>query len=79
VSVLFRNEIKRAADPKEKRKELIEQYRDEFETPYVAAARGLVDAVIEPKDTRAYLSIALESLRSKRDIRPQKKHGLIPL
>ncbi len=79
VSVLFRNEIKPAADPNEKRKELIEQYRDEFETPYVAAARGLVDAVIEPKDTRMYLSIALESLRSKRDIRPQKKHGLIPL
>ncbi len=79
VSVLFKKEIKDAQDPKDKRKELIEKYRDEFSTPYVAASRGLVDAVIEPKDTRSYLEITLESLRSKRETRPQKKHGLIPL
>jgi methylmalonyl-CoA carboxyltransferase large subunit len=79
VSVLFRKEIKDAKDPKARRKELLEKYRDEFTTPYLAAARGMVDAVIEPKKTRAYLSVALESLRSKRDLRPQKKHGLIPL
>ncbi|NUM81264.1 acyl-CoA carboxylase subunit beta [bacterium] len=79
VSVLFKNDIKSAADPKAKRKELIEQYKEQFETPYVAASKGLVDAVIEPKQTRTYLSVALESLRNKRDLRPQKKHGLIPL
>ncbi|MBI5647373.1 MAG: acyl-CoA carboxylase subunit beta [Ignavibacteriae bacterium] len=79
VSVLFRDEIKSAERPQERRRELIEQYRAEFATPYLAAARGMVDAVIEPRTTRAYLSVALESLRSKRDQRPQKKHGLIPL
>lgn len=79
VNVLFRKEIKESSDPGAKRKELIEQYREEFSTPYAAAARGMVDAVIEPKDTRSYLEVALESLRSKRETRPQKKHGLIPL
>ncbi|MDL1894494.1 acyl-CoA carboxylase subunit beta, partial [Sphingobacteriales bacterium CHB3] len=79
VSVLFRNEIKNAPDPKAKRRELIDKYQEEFSTPYMAAGKGLVDAVIEPKKTRAYLAVALESLRSKRDLRPQKKHGLIPL
>lgn len=79
VSVLYRDELKRHADPASRRQELIEQYREEFSTPYLAASRGLVDAVIEPRTTRAYLSVALESLRNKRDLRPQKKHGLIPL
>jgi methylmalonyl-CoA carboxyltransferase large subunit len=79
VNVLFRGEIKNAADPQSKRRELIAGYREQFSTPYEAAKRGMVDAVIEPKKTRAYLSVALESLRNKRDLRPQKKHGLIPL
>ncbi len=79
VSVLFRNEIKSAEDPKQKRQDLVEQYRDEFQSPYMAAARGLIDSVIEPMNTRTYLAVAMESLRSKRDLRPQKKHGLIPL
>ncbi len=79
VNVLFRSEIKNAADPQSKRRELIAGYREQFSTPYEAAKRGMVDAVIEPKKTRAYLSVALESLRNKRDLRPQKKHGLIPL
>lgn len=79
VSILYRNEIKSAKNPKERRKELIQEYRAEFSTPYMAASKGMVDAVIEPRTTRAYLSVALESLRSKRDLRPQKKHGLIPL
>lgn len=79
VSILFRNEIKSADDPRKRRQELIEKYRDEFQSPYPAAARALIDAVIEPKDTRTYLTIAMESLRSKRDLRPHKKHGLIPL
>jgi methylmalonyl-CoA carboxyltransferase large subunit len=79
VNVLYRGELKDAADPKEARARLIAQYKQEFSTPYQAAQRGMVDAVIEPKATRAYLSVALESLRNKRDQRPQKKHGLIPL
>jgi methylmalonyl-CoA carboxyltransferase large subunit len=79
VNVLFRSEIKNAADPQSKRRELIAGYKEQFSTPYEAAKRGMVDAVIEPKKTRAYLSVALESLRNKRDLRPQKKHGLIPL
>jgi methylmalonyl-CoA carboxyltransferase large subunit len=79
VSVLFRDEIKNAEHPAEHRKELIAKYREEFATPYLAAQRGMVDAVIEPRTTRAYLTVALESLRNKRDLRPQKKHGLIPL
>ena len=47
--------------------------------PYVAAARGMVDDVIEPADTRSYIALSLEILKSKREIRPEKKHGLIPL
>jgi methylmalonyl-CoA carboxyltransferase large subunit len=79
VNVLYREELKGAEKPAEKREALVERYREEFSTPYLAASRGLVDAVIEPRTTRAYLSVALESLRNKRDLRPQKKHGLIPL
>ena len=79
VSVLFKDEIKNAPDPKAKRRELIEEYRIQFASPYPAAESGLVDAIIEPMKTRQYLSIALESLKNKRDLRPQKKHGLIPL
>jgi methylmalonyl-CoA carboxyltransferase large subunit len=79
VSVLYRDEIKKSADPQARRRELLERYRAEFSNPYMAASRGMVDAVIEPKKTRAYLSVALESLHHKRELRPQKKHGLIPL
>jgi methylmalonyl-CoA carboxyltransferase large subunit len=63
----------------EKRRELIEQYRETFSNPYVAAARGLVDAVIEPALTRRHIAQALEYLRVKREPRPHKKHGLMPL
>lgn len=79
VSVLYRSEIKSAADPKAKRGELIAEYKDKFSNPYEAAAKGMVDSVIEPKYTRSYLSVSLASLRSKRELRPQKKHGLIPM
>ncbi len=79
VEVVFRKEIDAAPDKVGKRTELINQYRNTFSTPYVAAARRLVDDVIEPADTRRYIALALASLRNKRDIRPAKKHGLIPL
>jgi len=79
VEVLFRKEIDKAEDKAAKRQELIETYRNTFSTPFVAAGRGLVDDVIEPAETRRYLALALDALRTKRDIRPAKKHGLIPL
>lgn len=79
VSVLFKNEIKSAENPMQKRKELIEQYREKLASPYPAAEIGMIDTVIEPVKTRYYLSIALEALMNKRELRPQKKHGLIPL
>ncbi|MDQ1265113.1 MAG: hypothetical protein QG635_263 [Bacteroidota bacterium] len=79
VSVLFKNEIKNSEKPKDKRKELIQKYRLEFASPYPAAEAGMIDTIIEPVETRQYLSIALEALKNKRELRPQKKHGLIPL
>jgi len=79
VNIIYGNEIKNAADPEAARAKFIQEYEAEFANPYVGAARNLIDDIIEPKDTRRYLSLALESLRAKRDVRPQKKHGLIPL
>ncbi len=79
VDVVFRNEIKKADDPVTRRQELITEYRDTFSSPYVAAARLKVDDIIEPAETRRYLAMALDILHTKREFRPQKKHGLIPL
>lgn len=79
AEIVFRREIDQAEQPAEKRRELIEQYRAAFSNPYVAAEYGLVDAVIEPALTRRHIAQALEYLRNKREPRPHKKHGLIPL
>jgi len=79
VNVVFRKELASAEDRENTRRELVDAYREKFATPYFAAARNLVDDIIEPKDTRRYLSLALASLHQKRDSRPRKKHGLIPL
>jgi methylmalonyl-CoA carboxyltransferase large subunit len=79
VNVLYRSELAEADDPDRRRQELTDLYTETFATPFAAAARGLVDDVIEPAETRAYVAMALEVLRSKREIRPAKKHGLIPL
>jgi methylmalonyl-CoA carboxyltransferase large subunit len=79
VEIVFHRELAEAADPEAKRQELIQQYRDTFYTPYVAGGQRLVDDIIEPAKTRAYLADALDTLSTKRDWRPQKKHGLIPL
>lgn len=79
ASVVFRKEIEAAEDPEARRKELVEEYRNTFSTPYVAAARGLVDDVINPADTRRKVMMALELLVSKRQIRPAKKHGIGPV
>ena len=79
AEIVFRKEIDQAKNKAEKRRELIEHYRETFSNPYVAAAQGLVDAVIEPALTRRHIAQALEYLRVKREPRPHKKHGLMPL
>jgi len=73
------SEAERAARREQIRKEKIEEFRDRFANPYVAAERGYVDAVIQPRDTRRKLIQALEMLETKRDKNPPKKHGNIPL
>ncbi len=78
AEIVFRREIAEADDPAARRAELVEEYRSTFSTPYVAASRGLVDDIIEPARTREYVARALELHRSKRTIRPAKKHGLGP-
>jgi methylmalonyl-CoA carboxyltransferase large subunit len=79
AEIVFRKEIQEAEDKAAKRKELIERYRNAFSNPYVAAGRRLVDAVIEPALTRRHVAQALEYLHTKRELRPAKKHGLMPL
>ena len=79
VNVVFRREIESSENPEAKRAELIETYRSNFSSPFVAASRRLVDDIIDPAQTRRYLAVSLEALRNKRDHRPEKKHGLIPL
>jgi methylmalonyl-CoA carboxyltransferase large subunit len=79
VEVVFRKEINEAADKAEKRKELIDLYRTTFSNPYVAGAQRLVDDIIKPSETRRALAMSLETLQAKRELRPPKKHGLIPL
>jgi propionyl-CoA carboxylase beta chain len=79
VNIVFRAEISKAEKPEEKKKELVEDYRNKFANPYVAAARGYLDDVIDPRDTRPKLIRALEMLKNKVDHLPAKKHGNIPL
>lgn len=79
VNVVFKKEIEAADDPAAKREELIEEYRETFSTPYMAASRGLVDDIIDPAETRREIAMALEVLANKRQMRPNKKHGLSPL
>ncbi len=79
VNVIFRRELAAAEDPEEKRAELISDYEEQFNNPYRAAELGLVDEVIEPRETRAKLIRALDMLRTKREVLPPRKHGNIPL
>ena len=79
ANIIFRKDIAAAADPVAARQEKIDEYVDKFANPYVAASRGYVDDVIEPDSTRPRLISALEMLMSKRETRPSKKHGNIPL
>src|SRR5213078_4518437 len=79
VNILYRRELEQAADAAAFRDEKTSEYREKFAHPYVAAERGYIDEVIEPRDTRARLCAALELIRTKRDANPPKKHGNIPL
>ncbi|GAA1722089.1 acyl-CoA carboxylase subunit beta [Propioniferax innocua] len=78
ANIVFKREIAEAEDPEAKRAELVELYRETFSTPYMAASRRLVDDIIDPADTRREVSMALEVLVNKRELRPNKKHGLGP-
>ena len=79
VNILFRSELKAAPDPSSRRSELVQDYERSFNNPYVAAARGLIDDVIEPRDTRRVLIRALELSLSKRERHTPKKHGISPM
>ena len=79
VNILYKREMDAAKDPAALKEEKTREYREKFANPYVAAERGYVDEVIEPKDTRRKLIQALEVLHTKRDQNPPKKHGNIPL
>jgi methylmalonyl-CoA carboxyltransferase large subunit len=79
AGIVFRREIDAAKDKVVRRQELIELYRNTFADPFVAAGRRLVDDIIEPSQTRRLLARVLNSLHHKRELRPPKKHGLIPL
>jgi len=79
VNILYRKEIADASDVEATRKELIDDYTEKFSNPYLAAERGTIDSVIEPDDSRQYITQAFRTLKTKRDILPARKHGNIPL
>jgi propionyl-CoA carboxylase beta chain len=79
VSILYKKEIAAAADPKQKAAELAADYRDKFSSPYEAAAKAMINDIIEPAQTRGIVAMTLRNTLSKRETRPPKKHGNIPL
>jgi acetyl-CoA carboxylase carboxyltransferase component len=79
VNIIFRKELSQSEDVEKRRAELVAEYREKFANPYIAASRGFIDDVIEPRETRPRLVNALEMIANKRDVNPAKKHGNIPL
>ncbi len=79
VNILYKRELDAATDPAAARAEKVEEFREKFANPYIAASRGFVDEVIRPRETRRKLITALKNLDNKRDKNPPKKHGNIPL
>jgi acetyl-CoA carboxylase carboxyltransferase component len=79
VNVLYRRELQASSNSEEVRQSKIEEYRDRFANPFVAAERGYIDDVIEPHETRPRVIRALRMLANKTDTMPRKKHGNIPL
>ncbi|MCK9168534.1 MAG: methylmalonyl-CoA carboxyltransferase, partial [Bacteroidales bacterium] len=78
ANIIFRNEIKNSENPEEVRKQKVKEYKEKFANPYVAAAYGYVDAVIETEETRDMLIHAIDISKQKRTDSPEKKHGLPP-
>jgi len=79
VEIIFKKEIEKAENPEELEEKLVQEYRDKFAHPYIAAERGYIDDVIEPRKTRQMIIKALRMLENKVDTNPKKKHGNIPL
>ncbi|MGG1680025.1 acyl-CoA carboxylase subunit beta [Neobacillus sp. NRS-1170] len=79
ANIIFSKEIQNSENPEQTRQQKIEEYREKFANPYVAASRGMVDDVIDPRETRIKIIQALDMLRNKKESRPYKKHGNIPL
>jgi propionyl-CoA carboxylase beta chain len=79
VNIVYKRELAHSENPDEIRAQMINEYREKFANPYIAAERGFIDEVIEPRFTRARLISALSALENKRDKNPPKKHGNIPL
>jgi propionyl-CoA carboxylase beta chain len=79
VNILYRGELSEAKDPEKKRAQLVEEYNETLANPYLAAERGIIDTVIEPNQSRAYITKAFRTLKTKRDSLPARKHGNIPL
>lgn len=79
ANIIFAREINKSDNPEEVRQQKIEEYREKFANPYVAASQGMVDDVIDPRETRIKIIQALDMLKTKKETRPNKKHGNIPL
>jgi acetyl-CoA carboxylase carboxyltransferase component len=79
VNIIFKNDLAESEDVERRRSELVSEYRAKFANPYIAASRGYIDDIIEPRETRPRLVNSLEMLANKRDVNPAKKHGCIPL
>lgn len=79
VNILYRKELSEAKDQDAKRVELMAEYTEKFSNPYLAAERGTIDSVIEPEESRQYITKAFRTLKTKRDALPARKHGNIPL
>src|SRR5579862_788716 len=81
VNIVYKRELEQATEPDraQLRQQKIAEFRERFANPYVAAERGYIDAVIEPRETRRRLITALAALENKRETNPKKKHGNIPL
>jgi propionyl-CoA carboxylase beta chain len=79
VNELYKKELEASADPAQERSKRVAEFRDKFANPFVVAARGFVDEVIQPRTTRRKLILALGTLTTKREKNPPKKHGNIPL
>lgn len=79
ANIIFAKEINQSANPEETRAKKIEEYREKFANPYIAASKGMVDDIIDPRETRIKIIQALDMLRNKKESRPKKKHGNMPL